>query len=257
MLQRLNTSLHRFYYKHFSRTKWKVVRFFGAEFVMQPSNYIDRRMWIEGGYENLHLTYMLNQARTHDFDAFLDIGANFGLYSCILGANKVIPIVHSFECDPRNLSHLQGHIRMNSLLDDVTVHPHAVGDVAGSITFRMASGNSTGHSFVAESSEDYSLIHSEKNSKEYRSITVEQKPIDDVLSYTGKELLIKIDVEGYEKIALKGMTRTLRDNTCLLQIEIINGSQELTEMLFTLGYERVHRIDDDWYFSNQPKNSSQ
>lgn len=224
---------------------------------MQPSNYIDRRMWVEGGYESLHLTYMLKQAQMHDFDAFLDIGANFGLYSCVLGKNKVAPIVHSFECDPRNVNHLRGHIRMNSLLDDVTVHPFAVGDVAGEITFRMASGNSTGHSYVAESSESYALIHSEKNSKEYQSITVEQKSVDDVLSFTGKELLIKIDVEGYEKIVLKGMEQTLRDNICLLQIEIVNDSHEQIEMLAALGYERVHKIDDDWYFSNRPTNSTQ
>lgn len=77
-----------------------------TEFFMQPTNYIDRRMWIEGAYEKPQLTYMLEQAKTLNFDYFIDIGANFGLYSCVLGVSDTVQKIHSFECDPRNVLHL-------------------------------------------------------------------------------------------------------------------------------------------------------
>lgn len=250
ILHRIKTSAYRFYYRKISRTKWKIVQFLGAEFVMQPSNYIDRRMWVEGGYEKSHLSYLLSQARKGAFDAFIDIGANFGLYTCVLGTSNVASEVHSFECDPRNLNQLHGHLRMNDLLDVVNIHPYAVGDVEGWINFRMASRNSTGHSYVSESRDNYEVIHLEKQSNEYKTIVVQQKTIDNVLKFRKKELLIKIDVEGYEIHVLKGMEKILQNNLCLLQVEIVNQADELVEMLSKKGYDKVHRIEDDWYFSN-------
>ena len=151
ILKRLNTSLHRFYYRNFSKSNWKVVRRMNAEFVMRPSNYIDRRMWVEGGYEKQQIQYLLDQSKRAQFDAFLDIGANFGLYTCILGAHKAVPVCHSFECDPRNVYHLYGHVRMNDLMGIVNVHQVAVGDEEKTVKFRTASEESTGHSHAGES----------------------------------------------------------------------------------------------------------
>ncbi len=238
---RLNTSLHRIYYKKFSRTKWKIVRFIGAEFTMQPSNYIDRRMWAEGAYEKEQLAYMLEQTKKQRFDAFIDVGTNFGLYSCIFGANKAVPTIHSFECDPRNIFHLHGHLRMNDLMNTVTVHPYAVGDEESTITFQMASKKSTGHSYVGASTEGF------------EAITVEQKPLDTVLKhYTGKHLIFKIDVEGYEEAVLEGMRAILENNACFLQIEIVDNMDKQIEMLASIGYKNIHKLGNDWYFTNIP-----
>lgn len=251
-LRRLNTTLYRFYYKNLSRTKWKIVRCMKAEFFMQPSNYIDRRMWIEGCYEEEQLTYLLEHAQKLSFDAFIDVGANFGLYSCILGANGVVSSIHCFECDPRNLYHLYGHLRMNCLMDSVTVHPYAVGDKEGTIQFQIASDKSTGHSHVGESVEGYDVIYSKEETKEDKSIIIDQIAIDAVFDFQGKNLLFKIDVEGYEKIALKGMKRVLSKNSCLLQIEIVDDGNEQTEILNSMGYRQTHKIGNDWYFTNSP-----
>jgi FkbM family methyltransferase len=249
-LRRISTSAHRLYYKRFSTTDWKIVRYHGAEFAMLPTNYVDRRMWIEGGYEQEQLSYLLNQAREENFDAFIDIGANFGLYSCVFGVSELVPVIHSFECDPRNLNHLYGHLRMNSLQDRVSVHGLAAGDKAGLISFRMREGKNTGHSHVAESVIGYDVYHSEEKSDQDRIISVEQKAIDDVLDFRGKRLICKIDVEGYEVLVLKGMTELLRNNSCLLQIEIVDDGKRQTEMLAAVGYKNVHQIGADRYFSN-------
>jgi FkbM family methyltransferase len=44
---------------------------------------------------------------------------------------------------------------------------------------------------------------------------VRQVRFDDVFSFRGDTILIKMDVEGSEFHALAGMERTLRDNLCI------------------------------------------
>ncbi|MCF8496398.1 MAG: FkbM family methyltransferase [Alphaproteobacteria bacterium] len=235
ILRRLNTSLHRSFYKNLSRTRHKIVRFMGAEFVIRPDNYIDRRIWIEGGYERDQLSFMLARAREVPFDAFLDIGANFGLYTCILGRAGAVPVIHSFECDARNLYHLYGHIRMNGLMDVVRVHPFALGAENGELSFVPAPEDNTGRSHAGE---------------EPGAVKVMQKRLDDVLDFKGCRLLIKIDVEGHEVSVLEGMEQSLRSNKCLIQVEILEDKKDVSEHLSDFGYKKIHRIGRDFYFTN-------
>ncbi len=206
---------------------------------MRPDNYIDRRMWIEGGYEAEQIQTMLDTARITAFDAFLDIGANFGLYSCIIGCSGLVPKVHSIECDPRNLNHLYGHIDMNDLFEMINVHPIAAGDKPGKVTLNMAANNNTGRS---------SLAKSQSNGA---SIEVEQDSIDRLFGFKSQTLLIKIDVEGYEASVLSGMEKTLKNNACFIQMEILSAEDSALESrLETMGYARVKSIGADVYFTN-------
>jgi FkbM family methyltransferase len=207
-------------------------------------------MWVEGHYEEQQLNYLLERSKSTQYDAFIDIGANFGLYTCVLGIHSVTPAIHSFECDPRNLYHLYGHLRMNNLINNVTVHPVAVGDKESMITFQIASETSTGHSHVGEQVQGYKHVYTEDITKNYQSITVQQQSIDNVFDLKDQNLMFKIDVEGYEKVVLNGMRRTLVDNTCLLQIEIMGDGSELNTMLSSLNYEVINKIGNDWYFTN-------
>lgn len=239
MLSRLKTSLYRFYYKTLSPTRHKVVRFKGAEFCVRPDNYIDRRMWIEGGYEVEQIQTMLDAARKTDFDAFLDIGANFGLYSCILGRSGSVPTVHSIECDPRNLNHLYGHIDMNDLFEMIKVHAVAAGDKKGKATLNMAANNNTGRSSLAKAQDNGA------------SLDVEQDTIDHLLNLENQKLLIKIDVEGYEASVLSGMEKTLENNKCFIQMEILSTEDRALESrLEAIGYARTKAIGADVYFTN-------
>ena len=235
---RLKTSLYRAYYKHLSRSQHKIVAFRGAEFIVRPDNYIDRRMWIEGGYEKAQIEFMLNAAKQERFDIFLDIGANFGLYSCVIGTSGLIPATHSFECDPRNIYHLYGHLKINRLTSTTTVHTFAVGDTEEKISFCLAPEDSTGKSYVG------------KHKAGLESITVEQKPLDSVMNFSGQKLLIKIDVEDHEEAAIKGAQRLLSENKCLLQIEILDDNRERVMALLPDDYRIIQTIGHDSYFKN-------
>ncbi len=235
---RLKTSLYRAFYKHFSKTKHRIVTFRGAEFVVRPDNYIDRRMWIEGGYEKAQIDFVLNAAKQEQFDAFLDIGANFGLYSCVIGASGLIPLTHSFECDPRNIYHLYGHLKINRLTSKTTVHTFAVGDEASEVKFCLAPEDSTGISYVGEHSDGL------------ETIIIEQKPLDSFMDLNGQKLLLKIDVENHEEAVIKGAQKLLSDNDCLLQIEILDDDRARVIALLPDNYALVQTIGHDSYFKN-------
>ena len=242
MTFRLKTSLARKYYKYLSPTKYKIAKFEGVEFCIRPDNYIDRQLWLEGGYEKKQLQTMLSVARNNHFDTFIDIGTNFGLYSCILGSENAIPEVQSFECDPRNLFQLYGHLAMNNLLEKVTVHQKAVGDEASTKQFSLAHKNNSGTS---------KIIQDTGAPVNDNSISVEQIKIDDYLPLISKTLLVKIDIEGYEENALKGMVNTLKNNKCFIQIELWDENQDRMQALFDdMGYSAIKQIDADFYFTN-------
>ncbi len=250
LLTKLKTSLYRFYYKKISSTQWKVKRFFEAEFLLCPKNYIDRRIWVEGAYEKEQIAHLLEAAQKHTFDKFLDIGANFGLYSMIIAKQTNIPEVHSFECDPRNIAHFYGHMAMNDLTKLIALHQHAVGYKETTISFQMASEGNTGHSHIAKDAENYEIIHSEQDRLDSNLIEVQLRPIDGIFSAKNEMILMKIDVEGFEWNVLEGMRQTLSENKCLLQIEIIQGDILISKFLEDLGYKVTNQIGADFYYTN-------
>ncbi len=241
-LTRLKTSLYRAHYKYLSGRKFRIGKCRGAEFVLWPGNYVDRRIWIEGIYEPEQIKTMVGYAQDLKPDLFLDIGANIGLYTGIIGKNSAIPQIVAFECDPRNITMFKTHVQMNSLIGRVTLHEIAVGEKEGSIDLFMASATSTGKSSVVAPA-----------TKEHSVQNVPMKPIDDVLNEKNKTILIKMDIEGYELPAIKGMLHLLKNNKCVMQVEILPGSEEGEEtktFLYDNGYVLSHSIDHDYYFRN-------
>ena len=73
-----------------------------------------------------------------------------------------------------------------------------------------------------------------------------------------KKLLIKIDVEGHELAALRGMTKLLTSNKCLVYIE--TESIEVSEFMMKIGFS-VNYLDHNLFrkprFIPRPKTDGQ
>ena len=83
---------------------------------------------------------------------------------------------------------------------------------------------------------------------------VSVKRFDDEFSVKGKRIYVKMDVEGYEFFALMGMERTLRENSCFLQIEIFaEDPEKLKTMLTGFGYRYLGTAELDLFFTNIPE----
>jgi FkbM family methyltransferase len=129
-------------------------------------------------------------------DTVLDIGANIGFYTKILsGLVGETGKVYAFEPDKTNFAYLQknaGHLK------NVELHNQAVGEKTGTITLYRSTLLNVDHKTYA----------SGEFSEKYEIPVVS---IDELLP--GKKAnLVKIDIQGYEYFAFKGMQQLIRNN---------------------------------------------
>jgi FkbM family methyltransferase len=129
-------------------------------------------------------------------ETFVDVGANLGVYSILaktrLGARTVC-----FEPEPAHLEFL----RRNEWFFD-EIHADALGDAAGEAVFHVSGGNNPAGS---------SLVDAERANGESiytHSIRVNVRTFSEALA--GRDVrFVKIDVEGAEAAAVRGMTAFL------------------------------------------------
>jgi FkbM family methyltransferase len=168
-----------------------------------------------------------------------DIGANIGLYTYLL--SRCVGeegFVYSFEPDPQLFAALLRNCVANGIRN-VGLHNLALGARSAAMKLRRSLFNS-GDNRLAE----------QMTNETPRDVSVSVRALDEVLD--GRLLdFIKIDVQGWEFEALKGMRETL---TCTEHMRIycefwpagLRGAgcdpRELLAFLRELGF-RVHRIE--------------
>ena len=210
-----------------SRTVQSFWRYFGAELMKREGSSFSRMAVFETGGKmacgedrslaQLSLTYYFSGTITgqhedeqrvvrffrqllKEGDVFFDLGANFGFYSCY-----VLPLcgksggVHSFEANPVLLPHLRRAAEANREYGEIHVNPVAVGGESGKIlplygTERIGCSSLYPHDWISRES----------------PVLVPVITIDRYVSenQVGQIDVMKIDIEGAELDALKGMEAT-------------------------------------------------
>ncbi len=215
---------------------FKVVRSNGAAFLVNFRNYVDRQIAFYGDYETAQHDYFLGEMDRRGCDVFIDVGANIGLYSVLVGHRPKPPRIVAFEPDPRNYDQFRANLLINGLTARVETHRLAVSNRA-SVAFRMASATSTGESRVDAADPD--------------AIALPAVKLDEFLPLNGATIFIKIDIEGHELDALTGMAGLLRANRCFLQVECFaDRLSQVTAFLNQTGLTRRHEIESDRFFAN-------
>lgn len=188
--------------------------------------------------EHPELTSFISRCADLRPNLFVDIGANIGLYSCILLRNRSVPRAILFEPDRLNLIQLKANLLINHLLDLAEVHEVALGDVTGSshLIPGLADG---GFSRVVDRASIGGLGYE-----------VQIARLDDLLSLSGQRLAIKIDVEHYECRVLTGMARTLRQNRCLVQVEAFETRDQVIAMMADAGYNLADSFSPNFVFAS-------
>ncbi|GIV55126.1 MAG: hypothetical protein KatS3mg039_1644 [Candidatus Kapaibacterium sp.] len=228
-----------------SRDRW------GNIFLLNLRNYCDARLYLAGSYEEEEIRIFKKYVTELQCSAFIDIGANIGLYTVNLGKLASIVQVHAFEPDQLNRQQLNANILINGLSNKTSVYCVALSSQKGTTTLYRCS---TPHEFDANkvNTGSHSLQYNPKWHDDAIEITSERG--DDILSFRGERLAIKIDVEGHEQQVIKGMSRLLTENQCILLIESMPNNYHSTEKLLnSLGYTLYRSLKDNNYiFSNIP-----
>lgn len=129
----------------------------------------------------------------------LDLGAFVGRYS-LFAARRVGPSgrVYAFEPDPRNFPFLAGNIAANGMQDRVLAFPYAVAERSGTKTLFLDPAEGSGSS----------LFFSRRRG--VPGTPVQCVALDEFLDESLMVDVVKLDVEGGEYWALRGMERTIQ-----------------------------------------------
>ena len=218
------------------RGRYFVCRYFGADFLVRSVNVGGLEISAQIG-EYRELRNFTASCAALKPDVFIDIGANLGLYTCIVMKNRLAPRAILFEPDRRNRVHLRANLLINDLLDaDITINEVALGAAPGK--FRLVPGPER----------DIGLSQIMENAPASEGYEVEVVRFDDLVSLSGKTLAIKIDIERYERKALAGMARTLAENRGLAQIEVLEGREETVGLMVAAGFELTDEFGSNLVF---------
>jgi FkbM family methyltransferase len=216
----------------------------GLNLVLDRSSVVDRGLIDDGHWEPRQvefLTRIMRRQLAIEPITFLDLGSYWGLYS-LLAMRAGVQTVHAFEADRHNYSQLQAQLFLNDAVGVVTTHFKAVSDKNGSVQFwdsrTHPDGNRGGVGIIGKPDGrpcfDMPCVK-----------------VDDHLPLQGKFLVIKMDLEGHEAYALRGMRETFKNNRAVMQVEIFDQHEAASQpILKELGLKRFHRIDHDSYYAN-------
>jgi FkbM family methyltransferase len=147
-------------------------------------------------------------------DVVFDIGANFGPFGALAGqktSNRAH--IYFFEVNPKLLPYIRKTVAVNWLAAKSTVENLAVADKPGTMTFNVSPyylGSASLNHDLDESSYEQFKIASEK----LETVTVDAVTIDGYCKqHAIKKIdLIKMDIEGFEERAYRGMRRIIKDS---------------------------------------------
>lgn len=143
----------------------------------------------------------------------LDLGANIGFYT-LLASTKVGKNgqVIAFEPSPQNLKLIDSSLKENSFSNVIVVNA-AVSDFVGKSFLHISPYYNSEHSLFKY---HYSSGNVNNTDKIMIDVTTVDKALEERADYTVD--LIKMDIEGSESKALKGMQQVLEENEHLVLI---------------------------------------
>ena len=225
----------------------KTVSFQNVKFELHIEDWIQQNIYFVGAYERAELN-LLNRHLSED-SVFVDIGANFGLYS-LVASQKITNSgeIICFEPFPKNYAALKKNISLNSKSYIISENI-ALGDKKDELSL-----------YYQPTEKNLGMVSANfiENSK---TIEVDVMSFDEYVNENGIDKIdfIKIDVEGFENQVIIGMRKTLELFSPMILIEIfdegsINSNHHNAhDYLTRIGYSKYF-IDDFGNLSSENTN---
>lgn len=168
---------------------------------VRTEDVVGRHIYKYGHHEPAMSAYLASQLKPENGDMVIDIGANIGWYSVMfsrLCANADCRVL-CFEPEPDNLALLRHNLAANHS-NNADVFALGLSDNDGGASLHLFGEQNRGR-------------HSLLPINDHHEISIKTARLDDLISAQGYEhrtpRLIKIDIEGFELIALRGAPQTL------------------------------------------------
>jgi FkbM family methyltransferase len=161
-------------------------------------------------------------------DTIVEVGANIGTET--VGFGDIVGdsgSVYSFEPEPRNLQRLTANIRISGRTNIHTV-PLAVADVVGSVEFEIPPGSNSGTGHI--------VYAHDPGGRGLERIRVNTTTLDEYLGDRVSARMLMIDVEGAERLVLRGGTGWIGRNRPVIILEAHHHRGELLDLLQEMGF---------------------
>jgi FkbM family methyltransferase len=179
-------------------------------------------------------------------DTVFDIGANVGNFTALmlsLGAKKIVTV------EPT--SFLVDSLRQRFVgRPEVVIVPKAVSDHIGTVEFYISEAHT-----ISTASKDWVTQSRFTNEHTwYAPVTVDCVTIDSLIETYGVPEFLKIDVEGYELTALKGLTKFIKSIIAFEWAEEKKSEIEQSlKYLHDLGYNKFSHVTGTDSLEHAPK----
>lgn len=188
------------------------------------------------------LFFELDKAET-----FVDVGAEFGYYSYV-AAKKGVKRIHAYEASKYRYNTLK---TVYGNIPQIQLHHNAISDKRGTAVFHQVIPSKLAHHGYSPSMDgSLSLWRNLKKIDENAETVVETFEVEsiplDALLETEKQIdIIKMDIEGAEVFAFRGMREILKQGKTKIFLEVHSpaieamspgGMEEMTDIVKSAGY---------------------
>lgn len=221
----------------------------GIHAYMDLNDHVQKSIFWHGLRSEPYLrNNIIRLSNNPEIKSFIDIGANYGHFSYLVATTRPEIEIYSFEPNPYNFINIKNIIELNNLK---TIHPENIGLGANpsTIDFYIDGINSGNCSFVKN--------HPFRIFENMNCIQSEVKKFDDwyefsKLNFGYGEMLVKIDVEGFEYEVLKGMEKSLEKmlfNALIIEIfpETLKSAGTSPKKIFSylIGKDYIPHTEQD------------
>ena len=206
---------------------------------------IDRKIILYNEYESDSVNFLENLFNQHSISHFLDIGANSGYYS-IYFANKFEDLkVKAYEPNVVAFEKLKKTLSKCSL-KNLEIFNYGLSNIEKKV--KMITWYK--HGYAKTNSVILEEFHDTNNSKIFET---DLKVGDQLLNYKNEKICFKIDVEGHELSVLKGLSKNLKENKCIILVE--SGDikfKDVNNFLIENNYKQIFKsnLRLDYVYSN-------
>ena len=248
IIRRLYPSIIKAIFKIISKSKIDYF-FFDLKLIGDINEPMDKEIYLFNEYENKQIEYLIKNIKKSNFEYFIDVGANSGVYSLIINNYfRYIKII-SFEPVKKSIQKFKINLTENPKLKNIKINKYGLSDKNTNLLMKSQVRNNyiqTGGFGVVTKSDNLSNFHTEK---------AFFKKGDNVLKMVNKKIILKIDTEGHEEFVLRGLSKFLKKNKVFLQIEIYNKNLiKINKLLKTFKFVKVNSFCSDgkidYYFKN-------
>lgn len=185
------------------------IDYFGTTYYGDTSSLTDIYLLCYGSWEPAELAFLKHSAEILDRDnlVFVDVGANSGLHSLYM--SKHVDIVHAFDPYVPVLERFEKSVAASGITN-IVMHPVGLGERDAELPFQEPGRDNLGAgSFVLETGEN-------QRSPALKLKIMKGDTYFEKMGISGVGLM-KVDIEGYEKLAFRGLKDVLnRDRPVII-----------------------------------------